>query len=80
MYPGSVTYQGQISIPAALRRLFGMDKNKNVLIYAEDDGVKIRTVKDFLELSGSLKTDKKPLTNDQLHEIFGKALAREATK
>jgi len=80
MYPASITYQGQVSIPAKLRRLYGLDKNKKVLIYAEGDGVKIRPVKDFLELSGSLKTNKKPLTNDQLHDVFGKALAAEAMK
>ncbi|MEK7550376.1 MAG: AbrB/MazE/SpoVT family DNA-binding domain-containing protein [Patescibacteria group bacterium] len=80
MYPGSVTYQGQISIPVKLRRLYGLDKNKNVLIYAEDDGIKIKSVPDFLSLAGSFKTNKKPLTNKQLENVVAKAMAQDVIK
>lgn len=80
MYPVSITSQGQISIPADLRRSRGFEKGKKVLIYSDGDELRIRPVKDFMELAGTFKTNKKPLTNDQLHNVVAKAMAQEALK
>lgn len=69
MYPVSITSQGQISIPAPLRRLLGFDKTKKAVAYATDEGVLIKPVKDFLELSGTFKTTKRA-TPKQIRKAF----------
>lgn len=76
-YTVSVTSQGQISIPAKLRRKFGLDKVGKAIISEEKDRLIIEPVEDFLSLKGSLKSNKKPLTNDELHEVVAKAVAAE---
>ena len=79
-YLVSVTSQGQISIPAPLRRKFGMDKNGQVLISEEENKLTLEPTVDFLQLKGSLKSNKIPLTNKQLHEIVAEAFAEEYAK
>ena len=78
MYPATITSQWQMSIPAPVRR--ALRGKKRVLVYENDDGLIIKPVKDFLELSGSLKTNKKPLTNSQLHKLFAKVMTLDAIK
>lgn len=75
-YLVTVTSQGQISIPAKLRRDLGLD-NKKVLVSKENDKLVIEATRDFMELEGSLKTNKRPLTNLELDEIVGQAVADE---
>lgn len=79
MYTVSITSQGQISIPAKLRKKLGLDKNKKALVSEEDGKLVIEPVKDFLELGGSLKTDIKA-TPQQIREAFEKYLAEQAVK
>ena len=74
MYTVSLTSQGQISIPVQLRKLFNFDVTKKVTISETDGGLLIKPVVDFLELGGSLKTNKKPLSNEKLHEIFSESV------
>lgn len=50
----TITSQGQISIPAKLRRKLGLDKSKKALIREENGELVVKPVKDFLELGGSL--------------------------
>ncbi len=66
-----------MSIPATLRRRFGLDKNKRVLIYAEKDGLKIRPVKDLFELAGTFKTKKK-YSQKKLDKGFAVYMAEQA--
>lgn len=54
IYTVSITSQGQISIPAPLRRKLGLDKNKKALIREENGELVVKPVKDFSELGGSL--------------------------
>ena len=53
-YIVSITSQGQISIPAKLRRKLGLEKHKKASVREEDGKLIIEPVKDFLELGGSL--------------------------
>lgn len=76
----SITSQGQISIPAKIRKELGLSKNKKALISVENGRVVIEPVKDFLELGGSLKTDKKPLSNERLHDLFAASVAVDYSK
>lgn len=79
IYTVSVTSQGQISIPAKLRRQLGLEKTKKVLVFSQGGRLVAEPVKDILELKGSLKTRIKASPR-QIREAFGKYLAQEATK
>lgn len=76
-YTVSITSQGQISIPANLRRKLGFEKNRQAFISEEDGKLVVEPIKDFLELKGSLKTNKKPLSNQILRELFANHIANE---
>ena len=78
-YTVSVTSQGQISIPAKLRRKLGLDKHKQALVSEKEGKIIIEPVKDFLELKGSLKTNIKANPR-QLREAFKEYLAHRSTK
>lgn len=78
-YVVSITSQGQISIPAKLRRELGLNTKKKALVSVEDKRLIVEPVKDFLELRGSLKTNIKA-TPKQIREGFGEHLAQEAVK
>lgn len=79
-YTVSITSQGQISIPAEIRRKFGLFKNKKALVSVEDKKIIIEPVKDLLELGGSLKTKKPPLSNEELHEVVARAIVAAYAK
>ncbi len=76
-YSVSITSQGQISIPAQIRRELGLSKTSKAIVSVANGKVMIEPVRDFLELAGSLKTNKKPLTNEQLHDFFAASVAGE---
>lgn len=55
MHIVSITSQGQISIPAKIRKNLGLDKTKKAIVKQEGQKVIIEPVKDLLDLAGSLK-------------------------
>ncbi len=75
MYPVSITSQGQISLPVKLLRKFGFKKPSKAVAYETSEGILFKPIKDFLELSGTFKTTKKPLSNSELHDLFGTYMA-----
>lgn len=76
-YTVSITSQGQISIPAKLRKKLGLDKQKKALISEEKGKLIIEPVKDFLELKGAFKTNKK-ISPQKVREAFEEYLAKQA--
>jgi len=50
----TVTSQGQISIPAPLRRLFGLTTGSRVFVSAAGHRIIVEPASDFLSLKGSL--------------------------
>ena len=80
VYSATFTSQGQISVPAKLRQKLNLSKGRQVIITEEKGGFFVEPVKDLLELKGSLKTNKKPLSNKQLHEVVAQAVADEYAK
>ncbi len=76
MYISTVTRQGQISIPAKLRRKMDIDR-KRVMISEANGKITIEPVIDFLAMRGSLKTNKKPLSHKQLHDFVEASIAEE---
>lgn len=79
-YTVSITSQGQISIPAKLRRKLGFEKNRRAFIEEKEGKLVLEPFRDLLELGGSLKTKKKPLTNQKLHELYAEYVAKEYKK
>lgn len=53
-YFSTVTAQGTISIPIALRKKFGLHPAQKVLVQAESDKITIQPPKDLLALRGAL--------------------------
>jgi AbrB family looped-hinge helix DNA binding protein len=79
-YTVSITTQGQISIPAPLRRKLGLDTHKKANVTEREGKLIIEPVKDFLELGGSLHTTKKPLANKELHDFVAQFAADDYAK
>lgn len=80
MYTVSITSQGQISLPAKIRRELGLHKNGKAIVAVEKGKITIEPIVDLLELGGSLKTNKKPLANEEIHEFVATAMAHEYSK
>lgn len=59
----TITSQGQITIPASIRRLFSLDKYKKAIVKAEDKKIVIEPVPDFTSLAGILKNKAKKRKN-----------------
>lgn len=64
----SITSQGQVTIPAKIRRYLGLEKYKKASIRAESGKVIIEPLPDLLGLGGSLK--QKALKNKSISEII----------
>ena len=79
-YMVSITSQGQINIPAKIRKELGLSKKQKAIVSVENGKMIVEPVKDFLELKGSLRTNKKPLSPRKMRELFENYLAEEATK
>lgn len=73
-YTVSITRQGQISIPAPLRRKLGLDRTKKALLIERDGEILIEPVQDLLELKGSLKNNLS-VSPKQLRKRFEEYLA-----
>lgn len=79
-YTVSITSQGQISIPAAIRRELGLDKFRRGIVSVDDGKVVIEPVQDILSLKGTLKAAKTKLTPAQMRKAFEQYLADERMK
>ncbi len=77
-YTVSITSQGQISIPAPLRKKLGLNKFNKALISEEKGKMMIEPIKDLLDLKGSLKANK-VATPSQIRQAFGEYMAHRKT-
>ena len=50
----TITSQGQISIPAKVRKLFGLDKIKKLIVYMRDDEIVLKKAPDIDDVAGIL--------------------------
>ncbi len=77
IYTVSITSQGQISIPAKIRRQLGLSTKKKALISVEDGKMVVEPVKDFLEFGGSLHAKAiKGKTIEEIIELEEEAVAQ----
>ncbi len=58
MYPATITQKGQVTIPKKLRVKYGFRNYDRVIIEPGKDHVKIKPVKDILDLAGTFKPRK----------------------
>ena len=77
-YIVTVTSQGQISIPAPIRKTLGVDKYKKAIVRLDKDTVTIKPVPDIMDLKGIFKS-KKRFTRKQEQEAFEKFVIEEFT-
>lgn len=84
-YLVSITSQGQISIPAPIRRSLGLNKFKKAYVKQEGERLVVEPVADFMELEGSLRH--KAIKGKTIAEIIkleeeaiGKAVAKRYLK
>ena len=68
IYTVSITSQGQISIPAKLRRKLGLEKPGKAIVTEKNGEIILRPVKDFLEMGGSLAH--KAIQNKSIEQIL----------
>ncbi len=75
-YTVSITSQGQISIPAPLRKKLGLDKFNKAIIREEKGRILIEPIKDLIDLKGSLSTGKTG-NSSQIRQAFGEYVAQK---
>jgi len=72
----SITSQGQITIPALMRRLLSLDEYKKALVQTEENRIIIEPIPDILSLAGFLENRAfKNKTVNQIIELEEKAIA-----
>ena len=64
----TITSQGQITIPAAMRRAISIDKYNKALASTDGNRIIVEPVEDLLTLAGTLK--KKAKTGKKIAEII----------
>ncbi len=75
----TITRQGQVTIPRAVRKRFGLNGSAKALLHEDGDTITIRPRKNFWQLPGSLKGTVR-LSNQQLRRArasFAKEWARQ---
>ena len=71
----TITSQGQITIPAVIRRKHGLDKIKKAQVISNGDNIIIKPETDIMDLYGVFKT-KKRIPFKKAREAFEEAMAR----
>jgi len=70
----SITRQGQITLPTAIRRLFGLDKFKKVLVRAQTNQIIVEPMTDFSKMAGILKSKKMKKPIQEVIKLEEKAI------
>lgn len=78
MYIVTVTSQGQISIPAPIRRRMGLDKTRRAMVSMVEEKMVMEPVVDIRKLKGIFKSSKK-YTREEEREALAEAIANDFT-
>ena len=73
-YTVSITSQGQLSIPANVRRFLGLDRGQKANLRVEGSKIVIEKVPDIMDLAGIFRTKRKVSKRD-IREGFAKYMA-----
>lgn len=84
-YTATVTSQGQITIPVAIRRKLKLDKNRKIVLKLENNTIFMESEPDIMQLSGALSD--RAIKNKTIDEIIrieedavGEAVAEQYRK
>lgn len=81
VYLVSITSQGQVSLPAKLRRELGLVEKKKALVRREGKGIRIEPIEDLFSLAGAFKHKAiKGKSIQEIIEIEEKAWEKAAAK
>ncbi|MCM8788054.1 MAG: AbrB/MazE/SpoVT family DNA-binding domain-containing protein [Candidatus Omnitrophica bacterium] len=73
----SITSQGQITLPASIRRIMGLDFYKKALVKIENKKIIVEPTVDLLSLGGLLKNKAKKKRNiNEIIKLEEKAIAK----
>ena len=72
----TITSQGQLSIPASIRKQLSLDKVKKATLEMRDNKIIIEPIKDIIALRGVFKTDKK-IPFKKARQAFEQAVATD---
>ena len=77
----TITSQGQITVPAKLRRALGLDKVKKAIVYQQKDKIVMEPVYSIANLAGILKSKRlKNKTSEEIMRLEKKAIEKEIIK
>ena len=77
----TITSQGQITIPAAIRRLFGLDVNRTLTIEVVDNKITLEPTTNILDLKGVIADRAiKDKSLKEVVELEEKAAAKSAVE
>lgn len=77
-YIVTVTSQGQISIPAPIRRKMGLDKTRKAMVSMVDEKMVMEPVADIRKFMGIFKSSKR-YTRKEEEKALAEALANDFT-
>ena len=81
MYTVSITSQGQISIPASIRKQLNLHKFKKAIVTVENQKMVVEPIVNLMDLKGSLhKYAKKGISADEIIEAEHKAMEEAAVE
>lgn len=64
----TITSQGQITVPAAFRRLLGIDQYRKASVRTEDNKIVIEPIPELMSLAGSLQN--KAIKDKTIEEVI----------
>ena len=80
-YAATITDKGQVTIPVAIRNILRIEPSSRLIFSIEEERIIAEPVKnDFLDLYGSIKTNKKTLSIKSVRRIMMKKIAKNIAK
>ena len=76
----SITQQGQVTIPKAIRENLKIGKNAKAIVVEKNNKIVIQPIDDFFSLEGSIKPKKRPEDFKKMRKMFLDHLAKNAMK
>ncbi len=76
MQKSSITVKGQVTIPASIRRKFGLQRGDKVLFKEEGNKIYLQPVQDRVEAAFGIITPSKSATLEEMDEAVKKRAGR----
>ena len=79
IYTATITQKGQVTIPVDIRRFLGVSPYERVTFVREANQIYIRPAKSFLDLKGSVRSEKK-VSNEKMDKAVLKHIRNQYGK